>query len=247
MDVYVTLASSDLGLWNPFSWYPYVPPSKWAAIVTEAADTSAVATLIDRGYGWVFLTSEEGFSTQSTMTPAVLAAIEAVTTTRRLQGRALERLQASAPFWGCDDTLFECQPICMKQMGAVTTKVSEKLCAVAPMDQCACKCYHEAQWTCEGNSVVCKARHGAEELSTVGDKVCEMRGAPKPASTAELRVASTCEPLTVMRGSSPAAECLDQWGTTPAPDPEETKQELRETVTVAVRFDVSFAAPWVFA
>jgi hypothetical protein len=26
-DVFVTLASSDLGIWNPFSWYPYVSPS----------------------------------------------------------------------------------------------------------------------------------------------------------------------------------------------------------------------------
>ena len=100
-----------------------------------------------------------------------------------MQGR---RLQASEPFWGCDDTLFECQPICMKQMGTVTSKVSKKLCAGAPMDQCACKCLHEAQWTCEGahegatRSVVCEARLGAGELRTVGDKVCEMRGAPKP-------------------------------------------------------------------
>merc|ERR1719313_1787419 len=65
--VYVTLASSDIGVWSPFSWYPYVPPSKWAAIVTEAADTSAVATLFDRGYGWVYLTSEAGLDTKSTL------------------------------------------------------------------------------------------------------------------------------------------------------------------------------------
>ena len=37
-DVYVTLAAPDLGVWNPFSWYPYVPPAKWAAIVTLATD-----------------------------------------------------------------------------------------------------------------------------------------------------------------------------------------------------------------
>merc|ERR1719443_2572746 len=97
--VYVTLASSDLGLWNPFSWYPTVAPSKWAAIVTEAADTSAIATLFDRGYGWVFLTSETGFDTKSTMTASVISAIEAITT-RRLQGR---NLAASEPVWGCDD------------------------------------------------------------------------------------------------------------------------------------------------
>merc|ERR1719359_1619858 len=105
-DVYVTLASSDLGLWNPFSWFPYTPPSKWAAIVTEATDTSAIATLFDRGYGWVYLTSEAGFDTMSSMTPAVLAEIEATATARRLRAtRGLEaKLQASEPFWGCDDT-----------------------------------------------------------------------------------------------------------------------------------------------
>ena len=58
--VYVTLASADLGIWNPFSWYPYVSPLKWAAIVTEASDVSAVDTLFDRGYGYVYLTSETG-------------------------------------------------------------------------------------------------------------------------------------------------------------------------------------------
>merc|ERR1719262_1142561 len=93
----------------------------------------------------------------------------------------------------------------MKKTGVVTTKVSDTLCTAAPMDQCSCKCYHEAQWTCENDAVVCKAKHGAGALETVGDKVCETRGAKKPASTAELRVASACEPVTEMRGSAPAA------------------------------------------
>jgi len=64
--------------------------------------------------------------------------------------------------------------------------------------------------------VVCKAKFGVGELKTVGDKVCETRGAQKPASTAELRVASVCEPVTEMRGSAPTAQCLAQWAT-PAP------------------------------
>ena len=104
----------------------------------------------------------------------------------------------------------------MKKTGVTTTKVADSLCSAAPMDQCACKCFHEAQWTCEGLSVVCKAKLGAGELKTVGDKVCETRGAPKPASIAELRVASACVPVTEMRGSSPTAQCLAQWAT-PAP------------------------------
>ena len=62
--------------------------------------------------------------------------------------------------------------------------------------------------------MVCKAKFGVGELKTVGDKVCETRGAPKPASVGELRVASTCTPVTEMRGSAPAAQCLTQWATT---------------------------------
>merc|ERR550514_541352 len=193
-DVYVTLAATDLGVWNPFSWYPYTPPAKWAAIVTSASDVSAVATLVDRGYGWVYVTSETGFETKSTIVMSdLLSAIETPTTRRKLQERNLE---ASAPFWGCDDTLFECKPICLKKMGVVTSKVSDTLCASAPMDQCSCKCYHDVRWACKGEAIVCQAKFGAGELETVGDKVCETRGAPKPASTAELRVASTCEPVT---------------------------------------------------
>jgi hypothetical protein len=213
---YVTLTDSDIGIWNPFSWYPYVAPSKWAAIVTEATDVSAISTLIDRGYGYVFLTSEADFSTKSTMTATVMAEL---TGARRLKEQP-RQLSASAPFWGCDDTLFECQPICMKQMGAVTSKVSDKLCAATPIDQCSCKCLHAAEWSCENDAVVCKAKFGAGDLKTVGDKVCETRGAPKPTSVGELRVASQCTPFKDMRGSAPTATCLAQWGT---PEPTTTK------------------------
>merc|ERR1711939_10630 len=96
-------------------------------------------------------------------------------------------------------------------MGVTTTKVAESLCASAPMDECACKCFHSAQWSCEESSVVCKAKYGAGELKTVGDKVCETRGAPKPVSTAELRVASKCTPVTEMRGSAPTWQCIAKW------------------------------------
>jgi len=241
-DVFVTLSTSDIGIWNPFSWYSSTSPSKWAAIVPGASDTTAVSTLVDRGYGYVYLTSEAGFDTQSSMTGAVITAIEGVSARRLQEGRNLE---ASEPFWGCDDTLLECKPICMKQMGPVTTKVSDSLCAAAPMDQCACKCFHAAQWTCEGDSVVCKAKFGAGELQTVGDKVCETRGAPKPASTAELRVASTCEPITQMRGSAPASECIAQWAT---PEPtlqkeEETKETGSASTEEVSLLDESAAAP----
>jgi len=248
--VYVTLASSDLGIWNPFSWYPYVSPLKWSAIVTEAADVSDVATLFDRGYGYVYLTSEVGLETKSTIMTDLIAEIDGYTTRRKLQAR---RLEETAPFWGCDDTLFECKPICMKKTGVVTTKVADTLCAAAPMDQCACKCYHEAQWTCEGETVVCKAKYGAGELETVGDKVCETRGAPKPESAAELRTSSECEPMTEMRGSAPTEQCLAQWGTpeptdaptttqAPATTQAPTVQEVSEPVVQA-----SFATAFAFA
>jgi hypothetical protein len=130
----------------------------------------------------------------------------------------------------------------MKQKGVVTTRVADTLCANAPKDLCACKCFHEAQWTCEGDAVVCKARYGADELKTVGDKVCEMRGAPKPASTAELRVASDCEPVTEMRGSAPTTSCLAQWGT-PEPRSTEVPSEPSDHLML---YD-SFAAPLALA
>jgi len=107
------------------------------------------------------------------------------------------------------------------------------------------------QWACEGDAVVCKAKFGAGELETVGDKVCETRGAPKPSSTAELRIASQCTPMTEMRGSSPAAECIAQWAT---PEPveekvvESTKSEEEAAVDSSVPLlDESFAAPLALA
>jgi len=88
--------------------------------------------------------------------------------------------------------------------------------------------------------VVCKAKFGMGELKTVGDKVCEVRGAPKPASTAELRVASTCEPMTDMRGSSPTAECLAQWAK-PAP------VAKTEDPGLPAMIEESFATAFAFA
>jgi len=124
------------------------------------------------------------------------------------------------------------------------------------MDQCACKCFHEAQWTCEGDKVVCKAKYGAGELQTVGDKVCETRGAPKPESADMVRTASECEPLTEMRGSAPTDVCLAQWGTpepTDAPAPateapvETTEEEAVQEVEAAPIEIASFATTFALA
>jgi hypothetical protein len=247
--VYVTLASDKLGSWNPFAWYPYVEPSKWAAIVTnqKKADVSDnVGKLIDRGYGWVYLTSESGFDTESEILSDLISAVQTKTNPSKLRKlQQARRLEASSPFWGCDDTLFECKPICLQEHGQVTNKVSSQLCAGAPQDQCACKCFHEAQWTCEGDSVVCKARFGAGDLETVGDKVCETRGAPKPASPAELRIASTCKPITEMRGSAPTAECLAQWSAPPSTTQEPmTELDLHRRVPI---MHESLAITWAVA
>jgi hypothetical protein len=144
----------------------------------------------------------------------------------------------------------ECKPICVKQTGVVSSKVSDKLCAGAPQDQCACKCYHDAQWTCDdesGRGVVCKARFGAGKLETVGDKVCEMRGAEKPESTAELRVASACEPVKEMRGSAPVEECLEQWATTPAPAAEKDATDEHKSFIMDQSFAPAFASAALFA
>jgi hypothetical protein len=118
------------------------------------------------------------------------------------------------------------------------------------MDQCACKCFHEAQWTCEGDSVVCKAKFGAGELQTVGDKVCETRGAEKPTSVAELRVSSQCEAVTEMRGSAPTSQCLAQWGT-PEPTAAPAAAAAAETPVEKTKVEVpvieeSFAATMAF-
>merc|ERR1719235_1709390 len=130
----------------------------------------------------------------------------------------------------------------MKQQGTVTTKVSDTLCTAAPMDQCSCKCYHEAQWACEGDAVVCKARYGAGELETVGDKVCETRGAPKPSTISELRIASECKPVTEMRGSAPTQECLAQWGTPEPTDAPPTTQAPVVTTQAPTTTTVQVAA-----
>jgi hypothetical protein len=246
VDTYITLASDDIGIWNPFSWYPYVAPSKWAALVTGTTDLTVIDTLVDRGYGSVYLTDAADFSTFSTITANVLDKLEAVST-RRLQ-EADRRLTATAPFWGCDDTLFECVPICLKQDGPVTMRVADALCTTAPQDQCACKCYHEAQWTCEGEAVVCKAKYGEGELETVGDKVCETRsydGALKPVSVAELKMASQCTPKKDLRGSSPTVQCLTEWKkvpTTAKPTVVATAAPATAPASLAV-IEESFAAP----
>ena len=58
---------------------------------------------------------------RSTIMDDLLDEIETVAAGRRLQAR---RLTASAPFWGCDDTLFECKSVSKM---APTCKLSAKM------------------------------------------------------------------------------------------------------------------------
>ena len=58
---------------------------------------------------------------RSTIMDDLLDEIEGVASGRRLQAR---RLTASAPFWGCDDTLFECKSVSKM---APTCKLSAKM------------------------------------------------------------------------------------------------------------------------
>jgi len=158
-DTYVTLSFDDLGLWNPYSWYPHIANKKWAAIVdsvTEEEDMKkAVKTLADRGYGYIYVTDKvvkrtgvdgPGFTVKSKYNAALFDALTSAMAGRRLQEEEGRRLSDEPTYsWGCDDTLFQCSPVCLKQNGPVTTLTSESMCAGEPMDMCKCKCYYDAE------------------------------------------------------------------------------------------------------
>jgi hypothetical protein len=226
-DVWVTLNTEkdsagdrlggDLGSWTPFSWYPYIAATKWSAVVTEvdSADiSSTLAMMLDRGYGYVYLHSAELFSTTSTHLTELITAIGG---TRRLEAteRKLQTLDngVSKTRYECDDTLFECEPVCVETVGLVRNKVSDSQCsAEQKLDACSCNCYHHTQWTCEGNKVVCKASLRDGGLQTVGDLVCETRGTPKPAWDANPeRFAAECTELPTLRDDKPTEQCMAKY------------------------------------
>jgi hypothetical protein len=246
--------SSALGVWTPYSWFSSLncptctngydfKSENWGAIVTDVTDVldygtaniqlpsgasygreSILTKLFDRGYGYIYLTTESDFTTTSTELATLITGIYkkisgtawAPPTSRRLEGeRALQTLDdgVSAPQWECDDTLHECAPVCVESMGVSRSKVSPDKCSAVKPNPCGCRCYYDAHWACEGNAVVCKATitHGVE--MTVGDLVCATRGTPKPDwnPTAETRTAGTCEPLKVLREERPTDQCFTQW------------------------------------
>lgn len=219
-DTVVTLSAdfADRGSWNPFAWYPARAPTTWGAVVTNVAEGqlgSLADVLFDRGYGFVFLHAGE-YTTVSTHLDTMLTRIKTQSTPagRRLAAAPRQLQEAATLEWGCDETLFECTPICLKTTGLVTVKVADTECAGEPLDQCKCSCMYNAVWTCDAESeVVCKAT-GTFQLETtvVGDLVCASRGTPKPViGDFTQRQASSCEEKPVARGSYPTQTCLAQF------------------------------------
>jgi hypothetical protein len=210
-DVFVTFAgdAASIGAWTPYSWFPDENATKFAAIVTGALPDEVSATtsaFLDRGYGYVFVTSAADLAT------APAGGLGAVMDT--LADDAGRRLQVVPPTgrdtyrWGCDDTLLECAPVCFKTRGKVTTRVANARCGELTLDECSCKCYFEAEWQCEGSEVVCSVREsGNFARKTVGDMVCSSRGTEKP-TVEELTRTGVCKPLATERGSAPPQKCL---------------------------------------
>jgi hypothetical protein len=208
-DVFVTFAGDyfSTGSWTPYSWFPDQNASKFAAMITGALPTKVeetVSAFLDRGYGYVFVTSNEDYATPPAGFADVLDTLK--DTGRRLQ--VLPPTGRDTYRWGCDDTLFECAPVCFKTRGKVTTRVANARCGDLTMDQCSCKCYFEAEWQCEDNAVVCSVREsGTLARRTVGDLVCSSRGTEKP-TYEELRKTGPCKALPAERGSAPPRRCL---------------------------------------
>jgi hypothetical protein len=253
-DVFITLSASaaDLGVWNPFSWYPDELPTKWGAIVTDADDASLVATLLDRGYGYIYLTSEPGLDTRSTLTADVLSEMKKKYTGTTDEGRRLERSLTDTSYrWGCDDTLYDCSPICIRTIGRLSTKADESKCTAPPPPACACKCFHDVRWQCAGEDIVCMARFGEEQLKEVGDLVCTMRGTSKPILeeltyyTSRGTSETECIPKPVARQLTPSPLCFPYWrgSTTPEPSEEDYEEEAEDVASNDQIVMESFALP----
>jgi hypothetical protein len=187
-DVWITLYAhwQQLGIWTPFSWYPGMIPAKWGAMVFGAPayilpEVSEV--LYDRGYGNIFIHSENDVNVPTDHLYFADLALRGVgQDDRRLSnlGPDGDKGTIKNPTWACDDTRFECTPICIATAGKVTVAVQDSECT-EPVDPCLCNdvCYYDVHWDKPGSEIQCYANQkGQKEL--VADLVCEYRGAVKP-------------------------------------------------------------------
>jgi hypothetical protein len=163
----------------------------------------------------------------------VIAGINAIKVSpqlRRLRGLQTQDDGVTTTQYECDDTLFECQPVCIQTKGVTRSKVSDASCSGVKPTHCNCRCYYDAFWTCESDAVVCKAIMSGGEEQTVGDLVCITRGTPKPAwdPKAETRTAGQCEPLDVEQTRRPTEQCLKEYAAQPE---EQAVEEVEETTT----------------
>jgi hypothetical protein len=170
--------------------------------------------LYDRGYGNIFIHSGNDVNKPTDHLFFLDMALRAVD----VSGRRERRLALAPelknedgentirkPMWACDDTRFECTPICIQTEGKVTVEVEKSLCT-EPVDPCLCNhvCYYDVHWEqrqhvsartrtrteydiwgnpvhveVEGPDYQCVASQAGVEME-VADLVCQYRGSLKP-------------------------------------------------------------------
>jgi len=218
------------------------------AKVTQSPPAESILTkLFDRGYGYVYLTTGSSFATTSAQLDSLITGIQKKKAkddnwapARRLsEGERVLQEQddgVSAARFECDDTLFECQPVCVETMGVTRSKVSAEKCSGIKPEDCSCRCFYDAYWTCEGNTVVCKATITGGVEQAVGDLVCATRGTPKPNwdATAVQRKAGECERLPVLREERPTQACLAEHAASNAKDLDIEIMDLDAMATAGV-------------
>jgi hypothetical protein len=191
-DVWITLYASwtQLGIWTPYSWYPGMIPAKWGAMVfgAPAYELGPISELLyDRGYGNIFIHSDNDVNVPTDhLFFADLALRSVGEEERRLDssvktnGNGEHKESIRNAMWACDDTRFECSPICIQTAGKVTVKVQKSLCT-EPVDPCLCNdvCYYDVHWAKPGKEIQCFATQKGK-VEAVADLVCEYRGALKP-------------------------------------------------------------------
>lgn len=183
--------------------------------------------------------SEEYFNVTSDHLSSVITGIGAkkngIPVQRRLRGLQTQDDGVTTTKYECDDTLFECQPVCMKSKGLTRSKVSDGQCSGVKPTTC-CRCYYDAHWACENDVVVCKATMAGGEAQTVGDLVCITRGTPKPTwdLTAQTRTAGQCDPLEVEQTRRPTEQCLADAAAKPEEPAVEEVEEATESPAATV-------------